>query len=59
MIVISSLLMFNALLLIVVGFVLAWFMERPAGILAAVCCWLAAGALLGLVSFADRFLTRR
>jgi hypothetical protein len=59
LIVIRSLLVFNGLMFTVVGFVLAVFMERPAGLLFAVGCWCTAGALLGLVRFADRMYETR
>jgi type IV secretory pathway TrbD component len=59
LLVIRSLLVFNGLLLTLVGFVLAVFMERPAGVVFAAVCWVTAGALFGLTRFADRMYERR
>src|SRR5205823_5263851 len=39
LLVIRSLLVFNGLLLTLVGFVLAVFMERPAGVVFGTACW--------------------
>jgi hypothetical protein len=54
LIVVGSLLVFNALVLIVVGFILAIFMERPAGLIFAIGCWTASGVLFAMVRFIDR-----
>jgi len=59
LLVIRSLLVFNGLLLTLVGFVLAVFMEQPAGVVFGTVCWVAAGALFGLIRFADRMYERR
>ena len=59
LIVVRSLLVFNGLMLTVVGFVLGVFMDRPAGLIFGAGCWLAAGALFGLVRFADRMYESR
>jgi hypothetical protein len=50
---------FDALLLLVVGALMAWFMAAPAGIIFGAACWLGAGLLFGGVRFADRLYDRR
>jgi len=47
LIVLRSLMVFDALLLLVVGVLLAWFMTAPPGILFGAGCWLASGMLFG------------
>jgi hypothetical protein len=59
LIVLRSLLVFDALLLLVVGALMAWFMAAPAGIIFGGACWLGAGLLFGGVRFADRLYDRR
>lgn len=59
LLVIRSLLVFNGLMLTLVGFLLGVFMERPAGLVFGALCWLAAGALFGLTRFADRMYESR
>jgi hypothetical protein len=59
LIVIRSLLVFDALLLLGVGALIAWYMEAPAGILFGAGCWLGSGLMFGGVRFADRLYDRR
>lgn len=59
LLVIRSLLVFDALLLLVVGALLALFMDAPAGLLFGAGCWLTAGIMFGGVRFADRLYERR
>jgi hypothetical protein len=59
LIVIRSLLVFNGLLLVLVGFLFGVFMERPAGLIFGAGCWLTAGVLFGLIRFADRMYDSR
>lgn len=59
LIVVRSLLVFNGLMLTLVGFALGLFMERPAGFFFGIGCWLFAGTLFGLVRYADRLYDRR
>jgi uncharacterized membrane protein AbrB (regulator of aidB expression) len=58
LLVLRSLLVFNALLLLVVGSLMARFMEVPAGFIFGAACWLLAGMLFGGVRFADRLYDR-
>jgi hypothetical protein len=58
LIVLRSLLVFDALLLLVVGVLLARFMAAPAGILFGAGCWLTSGMLFGGVRWADRLYDR-
>jgi hypothetical protein len=58
LIVLRSLLVFDAILLLVAGVLLAWFMAAPAGILFAAGCWLTSGLLFGGVRWADRLYGR-
>jgi len=59
LLVLRSLLVFDALLLLVVGTLLAWFMDWPAGAVFGASCWLGAGMMFGGVRFADRLYDRR
>ncbi|MCP2322804.1 hypothetical protein HDA40_001311 [Hamadaea flava] len=59
LIVLRSLLVFDTLLLLVVGAGLAYFMEFPAGVLFGAGCWLLAGMLIGAVRHVDRLYDRR
>jgi hypothetical protein len=59
LLVLRSLLVFDAVLLLVTGTLLAWFMAAPAGMLFGAGCWLAAGLLFGGVRYADRLYDRR
>lgn len=59
LLVLRSLLVFDGLLLLVVGGLLAWFMAAPAGLLFGAGCWLVAGMMFGGVRFADRLYDRR
>ena len=59
LLVLRSLLVFDALLLLGVGALLAWFMEAPAGLLFGAGCWVLSGAMFGGVRFADRLYDRR
>jgi hypothetical protein len=59
LLVLRSLLVFDALLLLVVGALLAWFMAPPAGLIFGAACWLGAGTMFGGVRFADRLYDRR
>jgi hypothetical protein len=59
LLVIRSLLVFDALLLLVIGLLLAIFMEPPAGPLFGAGCWLVAGMMFGGVRFADRLYERQ
>ncbi len=47
--VLRLLLVSNAVVLTAVGGISLAFVERPAGVIAAAGCWVAAGCLLGLV----------
>jgi len=58
LIVLRSLLVFDALLLLVVGVLLAWFMAAPAGILFGAGCRLTSGMLFGGGRWADRLYDR-
>jgi hypothetical protein len=58
LLVLRSLLVFNALLMLAVGSLVARFMEAPAGIIFGAACWLLAGTLFGGVRFADRLYDR-
>jgi hypothetical protein len=49
-----SVLVFNALLLIVVAGLLARFMEHPAGLIGAAVCLLGAGMAIGGARWTDR-----
>jgi hypothetical protein len=60
-IVVRTILVMDAVLVIAVGFIcLLWF-ARPAGVLIAGSCWMAAGGLFGLLPFTDpyRVMARR
>jgi hypothetical protein len=59
LIVLRSLLVFDAFLLLAVGALLAWFMAFPAGVYFGAACWLGAGMLFGGVRFVDRLYERR
>jgi hypothetical protein len=59
LLVLRSLLVFDALLLLVTGALIAWFMAAPAGILFGAACWLGSGMMFGGVRFADRLYDRR
>jgi hypothetical protein len=58
LLVLRSLFVFDALLLLVVGGLLAWFMDPPAGLVFGAACWVVAGMLFGGVRFADRLYER-
>jgi hypothetical protein len=58
LLVLRSLLVFDALLLLAVGALLGWFMDPPAGLVFGAACWLGAGAMFGGVRFADRLYER-
>jgi len=59
LIVLRSLLVFDALLLLAVGAGLAWFMEFPAGVVFGAGCWLLAGMMFGGVRYVDRLYDQR
>ncbi len=59
LLVLRSLLVFDALLLLVVGVLMAWAMAAPAGLIFGAVCWLLAGMLFGGVRFADHLYDRR
>jgi len=59
LIVLRSLMVFDALLMLVVGVLLACFMAAPPGILFGAGCWLVSGMLFGGVRWADRLYDRR
>jgi hypothetical protein len=59
LIVLRTLMVFDAFLLMAVGSVIAWFMAAPAGLVFGAACWLTAGLLVGGVRFADRLYDRR
>jgi hypothetical protein len=59
LIVLRSLLVFDALLMLGVGALVAWYMEAPAGLWFGAGCWVLSGALFGGVRFADRLYNRR
>jgi Sec-independent protein secretion pathway component TatC len=59
LLVIRSLLVFNALCLFAFGGLLAFFMEWPPGLVFAACCWLTVGILVGLTRYVDRVFSRR
>jgi hypothetical protein len=58
LIVLRSLLVYDGILLLVVGVLLAWFMAAPAGVLFGAGCWLTSGMLFGGVRWADRLYDR-
>jgi hypothetical protein len=59
LLVLRSLLVFDALLMLTVGALMAWFMAAPAGVIFGAGCWLMAGMLVGGVRYADRLYDRR
>ena len=59
LLVLRSLLVFDALLLLTVGALLAVFMDWPPGLVFGAGCWLGAGMMFGGVRFADRLYDRR
>jgi hypothetical protein len=59
LIVLRTLMVFDALLLCCVGALMALFMSAPAGILFGAGCWLTSGLLFGGVRWADRLYNRR
>jgi hypothetical protein len=59
LIVLRSLLVFDAVLMLSVGALIAWFMAPPAGILLGAGCWLVSGMLFGGVRWAERLYDRR
>jgi hypothetical protein len=59
LLVIRSLLVFNALCLLAFGALLAVFMEWPPGLVFAACCWLGTGILIGLTRYVDHVFARR
>ena len=59
LLVLRSVMVFDALLLLVVGALMAWSMAAPAGILFGAACWLGSGLLFGGVRFADHLYDRR
>jgi hypothetical protein len=59
LLVLRSLLVFDALLLLMVGALLALFMDWPPGLVFGASCWLGAGMMFGGVRFADRLYDRR
>jgi hypothetical protein len=59
LLVLRSLLFFDAVLLLATGTLLAWFMAAPAGVLFGAGCWLTGGLLFGGVRYADRLYDRR
>lgn len=58
LLVLRSIMVFDAILLLLTGGLLAWFMEYPAGIIAGAGCWLGSGMLFGGVRYADRLYER-
>jgi hypothetical protein len=58
LIVLRSLLVVDAVILLVVGALLAWFMEAPAGVVFGAGCWLLAGMMFGGVRYVDRLYER-
>jgi hypothetical protein len=59
LLVLRSLLLFDAVLLLATGTLLARFMAAPAGMLFGAGCWLTAGLLFGGIGYADRLYDRR
>lgn len=59
LIVLRTLLVFDALLLLATGSLIAWFMTPPAGILFGAGCWLTAGLMFGGIRYVDRLYDRR
>jgi hypothetical protein len=59
LLVLRSILVFDAVVLLAVGTLMAWFMQAPAGILFGAACWLVAGMMFGGVRWADRLYDRR
>jgi hypothetical protein len=52
--VMRALCVFDAVLLVLVAVTLAWFMQRPAGLIGAALCVVGAGMLIGLGRWLDR-----
>lgn len=59
LLVLRSILVFDAILAVVVGVLLAVYMERPAGLVFAIGCWVFAGAAIAGVRWADRLYDRQ
>jgi hypothetical protein len=59
LLVLRSLMFFDAVVLLAVGSLMFWFMSKPAGILFGAGCWLLSGMLFGGVRYADRLYDRR
>ena len=59
LLVLRSIMVFDAILLLLTGGLLAWFMEQPAGIIAGAACWLGSGMLFGGARYADRLYERK
>jgi hypothetical protein len=59
LLVIRSLLVFNGFMVTIVGILLALFMQRPAGFIFAIGCWIGAGAMFGMTRYADRLYESR
>ena len=58
LLVMRTVMVFNALMLLAVGALLAWFMEHPAGWVFGAGCWFGAGLLFGGVRYVDRLYER-
>ena len=59
LLVLRTIMVFDAFLLLGTGALLAWFMEHPAGIIVGAACWLGSGMLFGGVRYADRLYERK
>ena len=59
LLVLRLLLVSNAVVLAAVGGIAVAFVERPAGVIAAGCCWVGAGCLLGLLPLTDPYRVPR
>jgi hypothetical protein len=59
LLVLRSLMVFDAVLMLAVGTLMAWFMAWPPGILFGAACWLTAGMLFGGVRWADHLYRKR
>jgi hypothetical protein len=58
LLVLRSIMFFDAVLMVVVGSLIGWFMARPAGLIFGAGCWLVGGMLFGGVRYADRLYDR-
>jgi hypothetical protein len=58
LLVLRTVMVANALLLLAVGGLLAWFMEHPAGWVFGAVCWFGAGLVFGGVRYVDRLYER-